>query len=178
MAERETRNARASTLALGMTLDRSQGVARRALRPSFVVTFALSAASIAGGCSSKDSSHGNGSIGDGSIGESSIGDSSIGDDSIGDGGCPAEQPTNGAPCDLPSSARCFYDAGTCYGQPVARLASCQQGTWSLGSFGPCNPPAGYDAGNPNVYDAGPDCEGGPDVHDGGPDGEGQDGGHD
>ena len=54
---------------------------RRALRPAFVVTFALGATAIAGGCSSRDSGNGNGSIGDSSIGDGSIGDSSIGDSS-------------------------------------------------------------------------------------------------
>ena len=53
---------------------------RRALRPSFVVTFALGAAAIAGGCGSKDSGTGNGSLGDGSIDDGSIGDGTIGDE--------------------------------------------------------------------------------------------------
>jgi hypothetical protein len=54
------------------------GMPRRALRRSFVVTFALGAAAIAGGCSSQDSGNGNGLIGDGSIGDGSTGDGSTG----------------------------------------------------------------------------------------------------
>jgi len=143
---------------------------RRALRPSFVVTFALGATAIAGGCSSTDSSHGNGSIGDGSIG----------DTSIGDGGCPVGMPAQGDPCDLPSSTTCDYAVCQpgCPFSPSA-YASCYDGGW-LTFF--CNPPnASYcvpEAG-PGVDDAAPDVsDAGADVLDGGTDSEGQDGGHD
>jgi hypothetical protein len=156
---------------------------RRALRPSFVVTFALGAAAIASGCSSKESGNGSGSISDGSIGDSSIGDSSIGD-----GGCPAALPTSQS-CDLPSSESCDY--GPCQpGCPVSPhvYAYCVDGGWVIPPA--CNPPSvnycleagpgpGPDDAAPGVSDAGPDAyDGGPDVHDGGADGEGQDGGHD
>jgi hypothetical protein len=143
---------------------------RRALRPSFVVTFALGAAAIASGCSSKDS--GNGSIGDGSIGDGSVGDSSIGD-----AGCPAELPTNGSPCD-PSSPPCYYEAGTCWCSPLVGMATCTQQGWNV--YSPlCNPPAPPCDAGPDVDDAAPDVyDGGSAVHDGGSDGEGQDGGHD
>ena len=55
---------------------------RRALRPSFVVTFALGAAAIPGGCNNQDS---------------------------GKGSCPTEVPADGAPCDLPPSMTCLFD---------------------------------------------------------------------
>jgi hypothetical protein len=126
---------------------------RSALRPSFVVTFAVGAAAIAGGCNSGSGGNGFGS----------------------DAGCPAEQPTSGAPCEVPSSTSCGYEM--CNGGP-AITAQCLQGAWSV-QFLACNPPAPvYEAG-PDVDDAAPDVsDAGPDVHDGGSDGEGQDGGHD
>jgi hypothetical protein len=124
-----------------------------------VVTFALGAAAIGGGCGGKDS--GNGPPGNGIVSNNPPGPSSDGggDSSIGDGGCPAEQPTDGTPCDLPSSVMCVYQ--TCSGSPD-EWSVCQGGTW-MGGFGSCNPPV-------PVYEAGPD------VLDDGPDGEGQDGG--
>ena len=142
---------------------------RRALRPSFVVTFALGAAGIASGCSSKGSGNRNVSIGD-----SAIGDSSIDDSSIGNGGCPTEQPVGGAPCDLPSSITCPYPETTCPWNVGDNLASCQQGKWVVGAS-PCNPPSSSGSGSSSgstIYEAGPD------VSDAGADGEGQDGGQD
>jgi len=140
---------------------------RRALRPSFVVTFALGAAALASGCGGKDSGNG---------------DSSIGDSSIGDGGCPADVPWGQIPCDLPPSVTC-NNYGICMytGVPIY-TAVCQQGVWSVSEIGACNPPPPplptYDAG-PDVDDAAPDVpDAGSDVYEGGPDGEGQDGGHD
>jgi hypothetical protein len=131
---------------------------RRALRPSFVATFALGAAAMASGCGSK--------------GSANVGNV---DGSISDGGCPADVPTSGAPCDVPSSVMCNYQGGCNY------LATCN-GMWVviLGSGGcSMNPPAPMSEAGPDVYDAAPDVyEGGPDVHDGAPDGESQDGGHD
>ena len=117
---------------------------RRALRPSFVVTLAFGAAAIAGGCNSGSGGNGFGS----------------------DAGCPTEQPTSGAPCEVPSSTSCGYEM--CNGGP-AITAQCQQGEWSV-QFLACNPPAPVNEGGPGfgVY------EGGPDVHDGGADGEGHD----
>jgi hypothetical protein len=126
---------------------------RRALRPSFVVTFALGAVAIAGGCGSKDS--GSGGNGDGSV------------------GCPAKEPAPNTPCDPPPAPTfCYYPNGTCNGVPLSDTAECVFGpgpagsarTWIVGQS-PCNPPA-------------PVNEAGPDVLDGGADGEGQDGGHD
>jgi hypothetical protein len=132
-------------------------MSRRVLRPSFVVTFALGAAAIASACGGKDSGNGG----------------------SGDAGCPALTPTQGDPCDLPSSGQCFYPDGTCFGEPQQQLAVCQQGTWSVGSAWSCNPPAPVPEAGPDVHDAASDVsDAGPDVVDGGPDGEGQDAGHD
>jgi hypothetical protein len=140
-------------------------MSRRALRPSFVVTFALGAAAIAG-CSS--SSKGNGSIGDSSIGDGAIGDgcgNDPGDGLPGEPWCPAEQPCTGAPCDAQSWAMCGYGPACSASNLVEQVAVCLGGTWSVNPVYCGNPPA-------------PVSDAGPDVHDGGPDGEGQDGGHD
>ncbi len=135
---------------------------RSALRAPFVVTFALSAATIASGCGGKDA--GNASNGDGGSVEGGNGD--------GTAACPAKAPMNGEPCDTPMM--CTYD--DCYGSP-STYAECQAGRWFV-SYGSCNPPAVYDA-SPPVDDAGPNVhDAGADGDDGGPDGEGQDGGHD
>jgi hypothetical protein len=127
---------------------------RRALRPSFVVTFALGAAAMAGGCSSGVVTKNppvpspDGSSGDGSI--------------DGSAECPGQVPAQGASCDLPSSVSCTY--GPCADAPN-QSAVCQQGTWNLLFPGGCNPPI-------------PISDAGPDVSDAGADGAGQDGGHD
>ena len=178
---------------------------RRALRPSFVVTFALGATALASACN-------------GGLVSSNAPVPSPDGGSGGDAGCPAEPPAANAPCDLPSSiGACNY--GSCSGTMGPTTAYCQAGTWVLGAGG-CNPPAPvYEAG-PDVEDAalscsgymipycdgeggistwccpmGADCDSGPycdlgggacsvgacrdaATPDGGPDGEGQDGGHD
>jgi hypothetical protein len=177
------------------------GMPRRALRPSFVVTFAaVGAAAIAGGCSSStpNNIHGNpppapyqfdGSIGDGAIGDGCGNDP--GDGLPGEPWCPAEQPCTGAPCDAQPWAMCFYPQGpVCMGYPMGPAAGytarCGQGQWMVSWSDNCEPlppvpEAGPDADDaaPDVSDGAPDVsEGGPDVHDAGPDGEGQDGGHD
>jgi len=130
---------------------------RRALRPSFVVTFALGAAAIAGGCG-KDSG----------AGPDGGGISSGSNPPAPSPGCPTNVPTEGELCSLPSSTSCTY--GPCADAPN-QSAVCQQGRWSLLFPGGCNPPVVYEAG-PDVVDAAPD------VSDAGSDGEGQDGGHD
>jgi hypothetical protein len=131
---------------------------RRALRPSFVVTFALGAvAAIPCGCSTKESGGGN-----------------IVDGSIDDGGCPADLPTSGEPCNAPPSLSCSY-AQCQPGCPVSPRvsAACYEGGWLTFA---CNPPN-------TVYcqpedDAGPDAnDAAPGAPSGGPDGEGQDGSH-
>jgi hypothetical protein len=119
----------------------SQGMRRRALRPSFVVTFALGAAAIAGGCSSNSGNGFSGTL-------------------INDGGCPAELPESGAPCQLSQAGPCYYSS--------CETAACE-GTWVLSPSG-CNPPPPPTP--PPFSDAAPDGS------DAGLDGEGQDGGHD
>jgi hypothetical protein len=100
---------------------------RRALRPSFVVTFALGAAAIPGGCSNNDS---------------------------GNGGCPAEVPVEGSPCDTSPSVTCPFD-DFCPGSSAA----CQNGSWVVWSYGgPCgNPPRPFPEAGPDASDAGPDA---------------------
>jgi hypothetical protein len=95
-----------------------------------VVTFAFGAVAIAGGCGGKEA---------------------------GLARCPAEQPTQGAPCDVPSSAACWYRDGAC-GNWL-----CQKGAWVFEGCPDDSPPP--------VYEAGPAAAAAPD-------GEGRDGGHD
>ncbi len=117
---------------------------RRALRPSFVVTFVLGAAAIAGGCNS-------GSVTNNPPPPSPDGG---GDSSMGHGACPALEPVEGTSCALPSSASCDY--GPCADAPD-QTATCQQGTWSLLFPSGCNPPSPIEAGPDATGDVAPDA---------------------
>jgi hypothetical protein len=132
---------------------------RRALRPSFVVTLALGATAMAGGCGGNDS--GNGPGPSGIVSSNPPGPSADGGDN-GDGGnveggngggglldgssvgCPAEPPATGAPCNLPSSASCSYPSAPCNGLPVNYTLVCQQGTWIALHVCPVYDAGGFD----------------------------------
>ncbi len=174
-------------------------MARRALRPSFVVTFALGAVANACGCSG-GSTHGNPGL-DGSIGDASINDSPIGDDSIADGsigddsndgasmgdGSTGDGSTADAPVDCGNYPPGDGSTGSpgCPAEQPPVGAPCCLPSWAQCSYGgpyctSSNVTVSCLSGtwSPVTCNNPPAPEAGPDASDGGADGHGQDGGPD